>query len=143
MKPSTPAGSPSSALPDARASDSDRDGVIDRLRVAAGEGRLASGELEHRVGAALGARRLGELAPLLADLLPAAPRRDALPLATGPGAVWVVLLALAVLLVAIWAATGAGYFWPAWAVGGTALWIMKARRGGCRATTRRRASSAA
>jgi hypothetical protein len=51
-----------------RASDADRDAVVDRLRVAAGEGRLEPDELEQRVDSALRARTYGELAELLADL---------------------------------------------------------------------------
>ena len=51
-----------------RASDVDRDAVIDRLREAAGEGRLEPDELEQRVDRALRARTYGDLAALLADL---------------------------------------------------------------------------
>jgi Domain of unknown function (DUF1707) len=51
-----------------RASDADRDAVVDRLRDAAGEGRLEPGELEQRVDGALRARTYGDLAELLSDL---------------------------------------------------------------------------
>jgi hypothetical protein len=51
-----------------RASDADRDAVVERLREAAGEGRLEPGELEQRLDRALRARTYGELAELLADL---------------------------------------------------------------------------
>jgi Flp pilus assembly protein TadB len=51
-----------------RASDADRDAVIDRLREAACEGRLEADELEQRVDGALRARTYGELAELLTDL---------------------------------------------------------------------------
>src|ERR671914_2833317 len=51
-----------------RASDADRDAVVDRLREAAGEGRLEPDELEQRVDGALRARTYGHLAELLADL---------------------------------------------------------------------------
>jgi hypothetical protein len=51
-----------------RASDADRDAVVDRLREAAGEGRLEPDELEQRVDGALHARTYGDLAELLADL---------------------------------------------------------------------------
>jgi Domain of unknown function (DUF1707) len=51
-----------------RASDADRDAVIDRLRAAAGEGRLESDELEQRVEGALHARTYGQLEELVADL---------------------------------------------------------------------------
>jgi Domain of unknown function (DUF1707) len=58
-----------------RASDADRDAVTERLREAAGEGRLEPDELEERVGSALRARTYGELARLVADL----PRRPNTP----------------------------------------------------------------
>lgn len=41
---------------------------MERLRVAAGEGRLEADELEERVAAALRARTYGDLAKLVADL---------------------------------------------------------------------------
>lgn len=51
-----------------RASHTDRDGVVDLLSAAAGDGMLTAEELDERVGAALSARTLGELAALTADL---------------------------------------------------------------------------
>ncbi|MFE0822522.1 DUF1707 domain-containing protein [Streptomyces sp. NPDC058847] len=51
-----------------RASHEDRDRVVDALSAAAADGRLTADELDERVGAALGARTLGELAVLTADL---------------------------------------------------------------------------
>jgi hypothetical protein len=58
--------------PEMRASDADRDRVIDVLRAALGEGRLTPDEFEERMQAVLSARTFGELAPFTADL-PAAP----------------------------------------------------------------------
>jgi hypothetical protein len=57
--------------PEMRASDADRDRVIDVLRVAVGEGRLTPDEFEERMQAVLSARTFGELAPFTADLPPA------------------------------------------------------------------------
>jgi Domain of unknown function (DUF1707) len=64
-----------------RASDADRDRVVDVLRVAAGDGRLTADELDERLEAALSSRTLGELAELTADLVaaPAAPAGPAVP----------------------------------------------------------------
>lgn len=65
-----------------RASDADRDRVIDLLRAALGDGRLNADEFEERLGAALSSRTVGELAELTADLVPrpsAAPPRAAPP----------------------------------------------------------------
>ena len=63
-----PAPGPS---PEMRASDADRDRVIDVLRVAAGEGRLTPDEFEERMQGVLSARTFGELASFTADLPPA------------------------------------------------------------------------
>ena len=125
-----------------RASDADRERVAERLRVAAGEGRLTAEELEERLERALSARTEEELTPLLADLpapAPAAPRparRRAAPL----GAHARAYVAVSVLLVAIWAFTGAGYFWPIWPILG---WGIGVFHGGGRvhAPCRRRSSS--
>jgi len=51
-----------------RASDADRDRIIDRLHRAATEGRIAAEELEERVGLALKAKTYAELLPHIADL---------------------------------------------------------------------------
>jgi len=51
-----------------RVSHEDRDQVAEALRVAAGDGRLTSDELDERLEKALGARTYDDLVPLLADL---------------------------------------------------------------------------
>jgi len=63
-----------------RASHQDRDRVVEILRVAAGDGRLTSDELDERLEAALNARTYRELAALTVDL-PAAGTtgRDGIP----------------------------------------------------------------
>jgi hypothetical protein len=61
-----------------RAGDADREAVAERLRVAAGEGRIELWELDERLGQAYGARTYGELAALLADL-PAHPLFTSFP----------------------------------------------------------------
>ena len=64
------AGEPSGpgVSPGVRASDADRDRVVDVLRAAAGDGRLTGDEFDERLEAALSSRTLGELAALTADL---------------------------------------------------------------------------
>jgi hypothetical protein len=64
-----PADPPSS--PGLRASDADRDRVIELLRAAVTDGRLDAGEFDERMGAALAARTIDALAPLTADLIAA------------------------------------------------------------------------
>ncbi|HUD78115.1 MAG TPA: DUF1707 domain-containing protein [Streptosporangiaceae bacterium] len=58
-----------------RASHTDRDRVVELLRVAAGDGRLTPDELDERLGAALTARTYSELAVLTTDL-PAVPAAE-------------------------------------------------------------------
>jgi len=65
-----PAGEPPEPVssPDLRASDADRDRVIDVLRAATADGRLTADEFNQRMEAALSSRTFRELAPLTADL---------------------------------------------------------------------------
>ena len=116
------------ADPGLRASDADREATVRDLRDHGAAGRLDVDELEERVATAYAARTRGELDPLLADLptarrAPAAPRRR-------PREEWRVFLAVSVLLLAIWALSGAGYFWPVWVIGwwGAALVAKSAFR---------------
>jgi Flp pilus assembly protein TadB len=91
-----------------RASDADRDAVTDRLREAAGEGRLEPEELEQRVDAALRARTYGELGRLVADLpggreVPwrRQSRRPARPVLVATGLVAAATLAVAAVALAV------------------------------------------
>ena len=86
-----------------RASDADRDIAADILCAAVGDGRLTLDELDERLGAALSARTITELAALIADLPgrrcgPARPERPSDPAARSgfPSASrWSVIQALA------------------------------------------------
>jgi hypothetical protein len=107
-----------------RVADADRERVAERLRRAAGEGRLAPEELEERLEAAFAARTQADLAPLVADLPgePApSPRRST---RSGGRGELRVFAATSVLLVAIWALTGAGYFWPVWPILGWGVFAL-------------------
>ena len=68
--------------PAQRASDADRDIAADILCAAVGDGRLTLDELDDRLGAALSARTITELAALIADL-PGRRRADAARPAVG------------------------------------------------------------
>jgi hypothetical protein len=78
-----PQGEPSDLgpPPDLRASDADRDRVIDVLRAATADGRLTADEFSERMEAALSSRTFRELAPLTADLAtpPASPAPESAP----------------------------------------------------------------
>jgi hypothetical protein len=96
---------------DLRASDDDRQAVIDRLSAHFRSGRLDAEELEERTAAATAAKTYGDLAALEADLpAPTAPvpsrgRRAAEKLG---GA-----LVFSAIFWVIWLATGAdGFVWP-------------------------------
>lgn len=79
-----------------RASHADRDRVVEVLRTAAGDGRLTADDLDQRLEAALTARTLADLEPLLADLTPGTPEvRDLARIECGSGSAkrdgpWVV-----------------------------------------------------
>ncbi|MER7828364.1 DUF1707 domain-containing protein [Streptomyces sp. NPDC096097] len=59
---------PQKPLPELRASDADRDRVVERLRDAVAEGRLDMEEFEERLEAAYTSRTYAELEPLTRDL---------------------------------------------------------------------------
>jgi hypothetical protein len=65
---------------DLRASDSDREATVERLRVAGIEGRLDSDELEDRIASAYAARWCSELESLTLDVTPPPARLDPGPI---------------------------------------------------------------
>jgi class 3 adenylate cyclase len=78
-EPAAPAGP--------RASHADRDRVVEVLRTAAGDGRLTADDLDQRLEAALTARTLADLEPLVADLTAArAEARDLVRITCNSGA---------------------------------------------------------
>jgi hypothetical protein len=83
--------------PEQRASDADRDTAVDILCAAAADGRLTMTELDERVGSALTARTLAQLAHLTADLIglrAAAASLAPPPAPAAPGDRWAVLRSL-------------------------------------------------
>lgn len=101
-----------------RASEAEREHAVDELRRHAAAGRLDVAELEERIEAAYGARTREELAELRSDL----PR--AVPADTGFGEHLRVYMGVQLLLVAIWALSGLGYFWPVWPAMGWGIGLM-------------------
>ncbi len=106
-----------------RASDAEREAVATQLRDHAAAGRLDPEELDERLTRALAARTQEELVPLTADL-PGPVERPRRELPAIPP-----LVPIALLLLAIWAVSGAGYFWPMWPIGAMLLATLKP--GGC------------
>ena len=117
-------------------SDADRERVAERLRAAAGDGRLTPAELEERLEVAFSARTDAELEPLVADL-PVPLPGDASGRATATSRAYVAVM---LLLVGIWALTGAGYFWPIWPMLGWGIGVL-ADAGRLRGPCRRRSSN--
>jgi hypothetical protein len=123
---------------DMRASDHDRQQVVDRLRAGLEDGRLTMDEYTERMGSAYQAVTHGDLAPLCADL-PAAGRptpgrtaaarpavtgrRDILAAMPTPLRVlWAIWMSVVLVNVVIWAlvcvTTGSLiYPWPLWVAG--------------------------
>jgi hypothetical protein len=125
-----------------RASDQDRDRVANVLREHHAVGRLDAEEFNDRLDKAFAAKTMGDLEELTSDL----PAVDPYPLPTssmshrdasgglpstvmgamsgGHGrlspvwrAAWGSWLGTALLLIVIWALSGAGYPWPLWVIG--------------------------
>jgi hypothetical protein len=110
--------------PALRASDAERERAAERLRAAAVEGRLTAAELEQRLETALAAGTRGELAALLSDLPAPVERPRRARARRGPPPELTTYLATAVMLVAIWALAGGGYFWPVWPILGWGLFVL-------------------
>ncbi len=110
--------------------------MAEQLRTALNEGRLDLNEFDERVRQAYSARTYGELDGILDDLpgvVPVAasqvvPAQPGQPYAAAPAhpggrvphwllAVWGSWLTTTLIVLVIWAATGAGPFWPIWVFG--------------------------
>jgi hypothetical protein len=126
------------------ASDADRDRIAERLRAAAAEGRLTSEELEERLETAFSARTEAELESLVADLpaasvsMPPAGRHERRPWDSDHVRAY---LGVSLMLVAIWALTGAGYFWPIWPMLGWGIGVVADTGGRLGRPCRRRSSN--
>lgn len=106
-----------------RASDADRELVIDLLRSHTAAGRLTPEELGERIDEAYAARSVGEVQrtlrelpdqPGLAPVRPAAPAPARRRMGSHDSGELVAFALVNAMLIVIWAATGAAYFWPIW-----------------------------
>src|SRR5439155_1612574 len=125
-----------------RASDRDRQQVVERLRSALDDGRLAMEEYVDRMGVAYQAATYGDLAPLCADLPASAPVIAGPPAAAAAAAppavfsrasyladlpavlkvLWTLWLAAVSINVVVWALVSGtsghlAYPWPVWVAG--------------------------
>lgn len=120
--------------PDVRASDADRDIAAEAINAAFSDGRLDSLEHSDRLGAVLAAKRLGELTPLLDDIVvvgrpkpPTTAAAKARRVQDGAIRSWI---GLAILFNVIWVATwlfsgdAPYYYWPIWPMIGTGIPVL-------------------
>jgi hypothetical protein len=103
-----------------RASDAERERTAIALRDHAGLGRLQVDELAERLEVAYSARTRSELDALLADLPRAGPDAKQIGFSIHRS----VFVCVSAVLVAIWALTGAGYFWPVWPIFGWGIGVF-------------------
>ena len=112
-----------------RASDEDRERAAERLRDSFATGRLSADELSERLDGAYAARTVAELEALTIDLREGRPaQREPLgPVARGLRVslhihLWIYAM-VNLMLIAIWAASGGGSFWPIWPILGWGIGV--------------------
>jgi hypothetical protein len=119
------------AIGDLRASDSDREAVVEKLRLAMNEGRLSLYEWDERIALAYRASTYAELEQLSADLPrepvaavvatePPVKTDDHLPMALK--VLWTIWLTAVLINVVVWLLVSLSslslvYFWPIWVAG--------------------------
>jgi hypothetical protein len=121
MSEENPPPAPRSVPPALRASDEDRERLVDELNEHAVTGRLDTDELESRLQSAYAARTTAELDVLRRDL-PLTPRQTALSHAQRRSHLTRRMIQEAggslgafIVCTVIWAVSGAhGQFWPVW-----------------------------
>jgi hypothetical protein len=120
------------AFPDLRAGDADRERTAARLGLALTHGYLAFPEYETRMQQAFAATTTAELDPLTVDLPATVRRHDPQRLAAKARAAKLSLrlhlaayLAMVVIVLTVYLATavfaGATYFWPIWPILGAGI----------------------
>jgi hypothetical protein len=116
----------------ARAGDRDRQRTATRLGQALAQGYLEMDEYDRRLQTAFQTQTAGELRALVADLpldriRRADPRRRAACKAAARTSVRIHLaafLAMTIVVLTVWAATGVTYFWPIWPILGAAIGLF-------------------
>jgi len=149
-----------------RASDSDREAVVKRLRLALNEGRLSLFEWDERIALAYRATTYAELERLSADLprepvpkvavVPSEPRVTGLDrVPTALKVLWTIWLTAVLINLVVWflvslSSMSLVYFWPIWVAGpagaalaGVTIGIDATRGSRHRSAARKRAEQAA
>ena len=121
-----------------RASDAERQAVVEQLRLNCGEGRISIDEFGERTTRALAAQTGGELRALLNDLpivpVPASPQERADRKRKARMAVLIPYLTVNAFLVLIWLVSSIGDgelhgFWPIWPILGWGIGVVFALLG--------------
>lgn len=118
---------------DLRASDAEREHLVEQLRRHAADGRLTMDEFEQRVAEALAARTRGDLDPVLRELPPLAPAQPERPAVSrqwhlpDPPSGRTVLTAVAVVIAAVMVLQGA--WWIVFPLMGVLGGCGRGRRG--------------
>jgi Domain of unknown function (DUF1707) len=111
-----------------RASDAERERVVERLRVHAGEGRLDVDELEERIEAVYAAKTRGELADLLRDLPEQQPGRVGRAARSGSSLAWLAMGWMPLIVaIALFAFAPPGIAWMGWVILG--WWLFAGHHG--------------
>jgi hypothetical protein len=151
-----------------RAADSDREAVVERLRLALNEGRLSLFEWDERIALAYRASTYAELERLSADLpsqpvipapvmvVPSEPRTTGLDrVPTALKVLWTIWLTAVLINLVVWllvslSSMSVVYFWPIWVAGpagaalaGVTIGIDATRDSRRRSAARKRAEQAA
>lgn len=102
-----------------RVGDADRDVIAHRLSRAVTDGRLTLTEYDTRLQQLYQAQTRGELTEIVSDLPPShdrpepkRQRKQSIP--QWVAIMWMPWVAVNLLCLTIWLATGTGYFWPFW-----------------------------
>ena len=117
--------SPITSKPDQRVSDTERQAVVEQLRLNTADGRLDVDEFGDRVEQALSARTGAELGLVLKDLPHLqSPEAAAQHRRRSVKAILMPYLGLNALLILIWSLSGRGYFWPIWCIVGLGFGVV-------------------
>src|SRR5581483_9563194 len=111
-----------------RVADAARERVAELLRQNYSEGRLTYSEFQERLEQPYASKTFGDLQPVTMDLPaqsvnPPRPDRQSARSFRARNHV-ITYVTIMLFLIAIWAITGAGYFWPIWPILGWGIGVV-------------------